>query len=606
LTTANHRIAHEAGNRHHFTKGTWQVDGTIGPYAFAVTRVDSKQLWAPAVEPESQTTVLLAGRPAFEEADWKRAELLPFEGGLCARLILEKWLADPTRLTDNLNGAFAVIIVCGRNRTAHVVTDRLGIFPLYSASCAGEFFVGSHTDIIADSMVDVGCTVTLDCLTLGEVIATGCATQPYTYYREIYQLEPAAIYRIDQDGSISQSESYWQPAYWRDTRDAPNDTIVEELAESLSNAVRRRTLARLGTSLVMLSGGADSRCALFGASDPSAVRAMTLCDEPNAELATARTLARAAGASHHVFLRHPEYYIENAGLSMRIAGGMWNLIDAHYTGAAGDINGLQPGTILTGCYADYMFKGLMFNRRHRHLFGRALPIYELAGYSPEFYHPHVPLREAFSQQVSARHYQRFKNIQSANYPTHALKIEDLRLRPLSREPDAAGRLWLLRTQPWDPFLADTDVLGVYEKLTVNQKLNGIVFGRSVARVCGTAAEFIPNNNYGAPVGSSEHQRIAWFLWSVLRRKVRNALRIRTSAAGIATPGSWPNWSYLIRTSPLIAEFWSSPTQQERDLYVDVFGADPWLRSPNEWANTYPAIFFRIMSSLIWLRQRRLV
>lgn len=602
----NSAAAESAAQKLKFTPDTRHWTGRGGTVAFAVTRVDSPALWSPAFDPQTGVRVLLGGRAAFEEADWLRAEALPYEGGLACRLLIERWLKSPANFTEGVNGAFGVVIHDPRDQTLHVFTDRLGVFPFYQADFA-PLALCTHPDVLADVLRAENRSCDFDETTLAEFIATGSAVQPFTYYRQIRQLEPASHYRWDlrAEPAGAQRTTYWQPLYLTQQPAQDAEAMAEALAAAMIKAVRRRTLPRLGRSVVLLSGGADSRCILFGAQDPAKILGFTLFDEPNEELATARKLAATAGAAHHPVQRDPDYYAANADESLRIAGGMWSAVDAHYTGAAAAIRALDPGTVLTGCYADYMFKGLLLNRRYRTLLGRNLPLFKLAPFASDYYQSVVQLAGAWQARVDERLLTRFPADLRENYADRRLMVEDLRLRPLSREPDSSGRLFLWRTMPWDHLLSDTDILDVYGRLSPEMKLNGIVFGQAVGRVIGPAARRIPNNNYGTPVDASEFERAAWFLWAVLKRKVRRATGRESTVPRLATSGSWPNWSYYVANSPVLARLWAGPSDAERKLFSDLLGRDPWQMTMADWGRADAMLFMRLFSARLWLRQRNL-
>jgi asparagine synthase (glutamine-hydrolysing) len=381
--------------------------------------------------------------------------------------------------------------------------------------------------------------------------------------------------------------------------------LTAQLADALRNAVKRRTLARLGKPGVLLSGGADSRVCVFGAETPEKVSCYTLFDEPNEELATARRIVAAAGAAHTPLPRDADYYALNAENSIRIAGGMWSFVDTHYTGMIPRFSAEKLGTVMTGCYVDYMLKGLAANRQHRRLFGRVLPLYDFAPFNFQFYSEHQPVAEPWQTQLQQRWQNRFPAHLRENYAANRLALEDLRLRPLAREADAAGRGILWRTLPWDPPIADTEVLAVFEKMSPASKVNGIVFGRAVAEVCGAAGRSIANNNYGTPVGASEQQRTAWFLWAVAKRKVRRALGLAPVRGGAVSTGSWPVWEYYLGHSPTVAQWWADVAPGERARFTGWLGEDPWKKSPAEAAEADAMQMARVLTLQRWLRQRGL-
>ncbi len=603
---ANRGAVHpdEAVRRLRFTAAAMASAASCDRLLVVTTRVDAASLWGPARDQATGVRVFVAGRFAFDESEWRRAEDLPYEGGLAARLLLDGWLKKrPSIFAPALNGAGVAIVIDPRDHTLHLFTDRLGVFPAFRR--VDEMFgLCSHPDVLADLTAPGG--EALDETTVAEFLATGTSVQPFTYFRRIQQLEPASHYVWSTAGGVRLRSvtSYWRPAYLESSPSCDASALADDLSAALRRAIQRRTNSRLGRTAVMLSGGADSRTALFGAIEPCAVSCFTFYDEPNQELATAQRLADAAGARHHALKRDSDYYATNAAESVRISGGMWSLIDAHWTGFLDELQRANPGVLLTGCYADYLFKGLSFNRRYRKLFGKNLPLHDPAPFNFEFYQPHVLLREPWRDRVMRRLFDRFPQNVRDRYEAHRLTIEDLRLRPLAREADASGRMILWRTLPWDPILADNEVISVYDRISPELKLNGEVFGRAVGKLIGRAGRRIPNNNYGTPVDASERARAFWFLAATLRRKVSRLTDRRRAASGLATTGSWPNWSHYVAHSPQLRALWTGPSPSERDFFTDVMGSDPWQVTLPEWAARNPLLIMRMITARIWLQQRR--
>lgn len=579
----------------------WGVRGIshIKTVVVASARVDDPFLWGNAHDPASGTTLWLGGRVAFEESEWRRAETLPYEGGLACRLLIDIWLRDgKDNFPSLLNGAFGVVV--HDHGSWHVFTDAMGIYPFYRLKNR-PFALATHPDVLADFASDLGLPCSRDWVTVAEALATGTAAQPFTLYQEIEQLEPSSHYlwtEAQPTGWRFVRRSWWEPWYLHHKPEANAEALVEELAVALREAARLRTLSRLGKPLVFLSGGADSRVALFGAQDSTKVTGFTLCDVPNEEVDTARSLARAAGAAHTVYRRDLDYYPRNAPEVMRVAGGMWNFIDAHYSGALDEVMALEPGVVLTGCYADYMFKGLSLNRRARTLFGRDLPLFGLAEFNDEHYHPHFELAEPHQTMVRQRAASRFAGLEVQNYQRQPHLFEDRRLRPLSREADAAGRSTLWRTLPWDPLLADRQIIRVCGKMAASQKLNGLIFGKAVARMAGVAGRKIRNNNYGTPIDAGEWGRVLWFLWGVAKRKAAK-LSPAQPRPGHATNGSWPDHRHVLAHSPVIRETWHAVPNDRRREITEILGRNPWDTSLQDWAHGNAMLFSRIYSRVIW-------
>lgn len=605
LSTSAIDFAKKAGTKLSFTDDTTLATGAVSNLAWAATRVDSMALWGPAYDEVSGVWILLGGRVAFDEADWRRAENMPYRGGLACRRVLDTWLNRRGTFTNELNGAFLVVVIEPREHLVHVFTDRLGVYAIYHAPGV-PLTLCSHPDVLADDILSHNKPCDIDWTTVAECLGTASSVQPYTYYRQIEQLEPAShyVWQLSPEPILKQCNSYWEPAYLTEEPSGNADELSEELASALENAARRRTLPRLGKASVMLSGGADSRTALFGAYEPSQLTCFTLFDEPNQELLTAKILAQIAGAKHIPLQRDIEYYGNSVEDAACIAGGMWSIEDAHFLGHLKAIKAQEVDTVLTGCYADWMFKGIMFNRKPRKLLGRNLPLYDFSPFGFDYYQPHTALNVNWSNKVQARLNSRYPENYRAAYSGNYLKIENLRLRPLSREENTLGRMTLLRTLPWDPLLADTEIISVYEHISPRLKINGQVFGKAVGKVIGKRARRVKNSNYGTPVDAGEFQKAAWFVLGVIKRKAAGLIIKRKHEAELATTGSWPNWEYLVAHSKQFEKLWGDPSVEERELFRDILGYDPWGISIKQWAIKDHALFSRIITLRIWLRQRK--
>lgn len=585
------------------TTRTWQ--GSLAATEWIASRTDDPVLWAPARDPQSGAIVVLNGRIAPEEVHWQRAENLPYEGGLAARLVLDRWLKAGERAVPQLGGAVQVTLIDPASSTVHLWTDCMGLVPAFALFERG-FVFGSHPDVVAEVLARAGRAPAFDADTMAEFLRTGTSVHPFSYWRGVRQLDPATHYRIRVgDGSVHViSQRYWQPAwvdgpYLDDRRE-----IAERLAEAMVGAVRRRTLPRLGSVAVLLSAGADSRTALFAADDPGRVTCYTLFDDENAELDGARRLARIAGTDHVAVRRSPDYYIEHAAEAVRLSGGMWSIDSAHYGGLLPALRTAGHGTVLTGCYADYFFKGLGFNRRARTLFGRPLPLHTVADYEHRWYQPYFGLAAPAQSAVEARLIERFAGVGTG--PRAASRAEHLRLAPVSREADTSGRLQLRRSVPFDFFLSDSAVVDLYGAISPRQKASGIAFGQAVERVTGTAARTVKNNNYGTPVGAGEAGRVAHFLTASLRRKLggqRSVHPFERDPASVATAGSWPYFPRVIALSPTLKDWWSGRDRAADELLFTLLGPERAARSLSDWANRESTLFVRYLTAALWLSQQ---
>lgn len=588
-----------------WTPQTKAWSGTTRSLNWIVTRVDAPELWAPTCDPQSGLVAFIGGRIAPDEAEWKAAEALPYNGGLACRLVIDRWLNGGAKAVEALNGAAQIFIIDERNRRLHVWTDRMGFYPAFSWTGVG-FLLCSHPDVAAASLEAAGHALKFDPVTMAEFLRTGTATHPHTYWRGIRQMDAATHFDFDFSGQprLRGSSVYWQPAYLRggayltDRRE-----IVDQLSNVLTSAVRKRTLPRLGKVGVLLSAGADSRTALFGACNPSDVTCYSVYDEPNAELQGAAALARAAGAAHKTFQRSKDYYIEQASEAVRVSSGMWSIDSAHFGGLCETFRNDNIGVLLTGCYADYLLKGLSYNRKQLKLLGRYVPLFELAEYSHEWYQPFARLTECWQIRTEARLDVRYAGAERSHFSQS--RMENLRLAPMMREADVSGRLILRRKSSHDFILADHDVLDMVCCISPLEKVSGIAFGKAVEKMTGPHARDVVNNNYSARVGASEWERVCSFVKASVLRKIRRqggGQPYERDPTSVATVGSWPFFPRVIKMSDRLRDWrYDMPAEQEAFLF-DILGDDCRAWTLDEWSDRNAMLFMRLYTASIWLSQ----
>lgn len=596
-----------AAQRHlTWTPQTKIWSGSVDGLDWIATRVDAPELWAPAFDPRSGVRALLGGRFAPDEAEWKDAEVLPYEGGLACRIVIDRWLKGGARAVQELNGGAQIIVIDERKSTLHVWTDRMGFYPAFVWT-GGGFLLCSHADVAAKALEGAGIPLKFDAVTMAEFLRTGTSVHPHTYWRGIRHMDAATHFEFDFGATprLRTSTTYWRPAHLRgepyltDRRE-----IVDRLAAALTSAVRRRTLPRLGKIGVLLSAGADSRTALFGACEPSAVTCFTLYDEPNQELQGAKTLAAAAHAKHIGIQRSREYYFENAAEAVRVSGGMWSIESAHHTGIRSALLAEGVGTLLTGCYADYMLKGITYDTANKQLLGRCLPLLKFAAFDFEWHHPHHRLTPKWDGLVEMRLRDRYEALARDTERSRS-ELEHARLAQIVREPDASGRLFLRKTLPVDFFMSDNEIVDLCGRICPSEKLNAIPFGMAVARIAGREGNQVLNNNYSAPVGAQEFQRVLIFILNSVRRKLeRESGRqpFEKDIGSIATVGSWPYFPRAMRMSAVMSDWARGLPPDQLEFFSSLVGEHSRNWSLEDWTDRNPALLTRLYTASLWLSQ----
>ena len=569
------------------------------PLFMAASRFDDAMLWEVAHDRGRGVSVLVAGRIALEPAQWSAARDLPFEGGAAGKHILDGLSRTGPAFLERLNGAFAVAVLKPAQGEITLATDRMGFIPVYIAQRGEDLMLCTHPDVLAEA---APWAAELDMVTMAEMLSHWHGVHPYTYYRGVRQLDAGTVYSWSA-GQRLRSRRYWEPRYLASQAASPEE-LGEDLASAIRTSVRLRSQASLGATGVFLSGGADSRAVLFAAQDPSSVSCFTFYDQENAEFATARALASRAGATHVGLQRDPEHYGLGAPEAVRVMGGMWNLCDAHYTRFLPRLRDEKVGTWLSGCFADYLFKGIAQDRRYRTILGRAVPFFEPAPFSHQWYFGHGPVAPAWLAQAEERcaaMYDGCRLDQAGD--EDRWNIEMRRLWPISREATIGSRLLLTRTLPWDVVLADNSVLDVMLRIPARLKLNAEVWNAAVARISAPAAD-VKNSNWGVTIGASPATNLSEFLWGVGKRKLSRLVAGNSRpAAGLATTGSWPDYGYYMAHSQVLRNMWEATPATHRAMLNELLGFDAWALSLAQWAARDVTQWYRAMTLRLWLNRK---
>lgn len=189
-----------------------------------------------------------------------------------------------------MEGAHASLYWDHRERRLGIVTDILGMQPLYIATVSGSCLLATELKAFGASGM---CDVAPDPAGWGAFLAFGHAIADGTMLRGISRVAPATVLVLEPDERIPSSRSYWSlPAPAARTPSRPD---TEELLRPLREDVQRYLEYDRGATL-LLSGGLDSRLLLAlileaGATPPAL--ALSHADElRGADGRFARALAR--------------------------------------------------------------------------------------------------------------------------------------------------------------------------------------------------------------------------------------------------------------------------------------------------------------------------
>lgn len=195
----------------------------------------------------------------------------------------------------HLRGMFAIAIWDARDKSLHLIRDRIGKKPLlFSLDEKGIFFASE-----ARALIQVGVSKDVDFVALNEVLTFGYVNSPRTIYSKISALPPATILTF-KENKVS-FEKYWS----LDLQNKSNWSHEESLGE-VENALRESVRVRTNherTSGIFLSGGVDSSLIasfLVQESQQQLNSYSVRFDTPEYdESRYAQDVARRVGTSHH-------------------------------------------------------------------------------------------------------------------------------------------------------------------------------------------------------------------------------------------------------------------------------------------------------------------
>ena len=151
---------------------------------------------------------------------------------------------------SHLRGMFAIAIWDARDKSLHLIRDRIGKKPLlYSLNEKGIIFASE-----ARALIQAGVSKDVNFVALNEVLTFGFVNSPGTIYSKISALPPATILTFKKN-QVS-LDKYWS-LNLKNKSNWSHEESLSEVESALSDSVRIRTYHER-TSGIFLSGGVDS------------------------------------------------------------------------------------------------------------------------------------------------------------------------------------------------------------------------------------------------------------------------------------------------------------------------------------------------------------
>ncbi len=513
--------------------------------------------WKPYFDEKNQIRMFVLGKPAIEIDEWEHYQAN--EESYITQLLIEKYIQnDLNQFCNELNGAFTILILDGIQKRLIVITDKLGIYPVYenSKNNIKDFQVSTHADILANNLAKT----TLDEVSVAEFLKRGFINIPNTYYNECKTLEHSHFYIWDFGKEQFESGKYFD---FKSNYSYDVDFLVNKLSTSLLNAIQRRTNKYYGKKAVLLSGGADSRVILYNtASDADAI---TLYDIENTEINTAKDISKILNTEHHLIQRKFDHYIDILDRSVLGSGGTSEITSDHYLTYINNDIFTSYDQLLTGCYFDYMFKGLSLNTKNISLFGKKLHYKVLSTEHSHYYTGIFTISSHYDLKVTERENQLFKNYSDLT------ELESKRSFPFFRESDAIMRLSLIRFFQADFVAADNDLIDCFLVIPPKYKINSQIFGQAVAKIT-KKINHIPHANNNIKIGTHPYIFAVKSLINSMKKKFD-----RSKVDKLIGEGSWINFIAYARKSKKVDNVWNSFDTAERNIVIDIMDYDPWTK-----------------------------
>lgn len=170
-------------------------------------------------------------------------------------VLLRLYELDGERCVQALDGMFAFAIWDGRRRCLLLARDRVGKKPLFYSSTRTRFACASEIKALLQCPRVVP---QVNVEGLPALFLYGYVPTPATMYRDIQQLPPGHLLRVDANGQ-SHLEEYWDlPVVCQPSGRAPSESeAAARVRELVTAAVRRRLISDVPLG-AFLSGGIDS------------------------------------------------------------------------------------------------------------------------------------------------------------------------------------------------------------------------------------------------------------------------------------------------------------------------------------------------------------
>ena len=210
---------------------------------------------------------------------------------------------------NQANGMFAIAIYNSETKDLFLVRDRLGIKPLYFYNDGEKLIFSSEIKaILSSGLIDAEFNEEA----VDEYLANRYIRAPYTFFKNIFQVNPGNYLSINKDLSTIENK-YWDiPDAFNMSTEYNEEEVLNGLDKELNKAIKYRLIADvpLGT---YLSGGVDSSLitAITALNKKEKVNTYTIGFEEMNEFEYSEVIAEKYQTDHHEILMQKKDYMSN-------------------------------------------------------------------------------------------------------------------------------------------------------------------------------------------------------------------------------------------------------------------------------------------------------
>ena len=484
--------------------------------------------WNSYFDHKNKIQIMILGRPVIEVLDWAKFD--KSEENYITKFLIKKYIdLEINDFCNQLNGAFSILVIDYKLNKLSIITDKLGIYPIYTYGInnLNSFQFSSNFKTLVDNINN---KVNVDIVSIAEFLKKGFIYHPNTFYTEIKTLDNGSYCILDFNEKKIIKNKYFKvsakPIY-------NFNYLVNELSKALSKSIERRTINYFGKKAVFLSGGTDSRMILANSADPN-TDAITLYNQENHEIKITKKIAKLLNTKHELIKRDKNYYLASFDGSIQFNSGRSLPIDDHFLNLKNNEKIKKYDTILTGCYADWLFKGIALDRKQQSFFfiGK-LPLYQLKAFNYNFFAKRTLLKEKYEKMIREREDQIFFDKRSHD------KSEIGRIFPLFQEETSATRMTLQQFFSWDSIFSDNDVIKVYQQIPAKYKINSEVYDKAVSLILNKVKN-VPHANKKHKIGINKYYGAIIYILSMIKNKILKLIKIKKTNS-VAGDGSWINF-----------------------------------------------------------------